>query len=85
MGVSFPSLSGVFSVVFIAVMILPLFTAWFCLFPNKVEFDLQFSGDDPIKVKVVASGNMLSKFESEYSSFLQALNPSYGDGGIGLL
>lgn len=77
-------LSGFLTYIFLAVMVIPLFIAWFCLYPNKVEFDIQFIGTNPVKVLVTASGNMLAQAEAEYQSFLRAINPSGSRAGIDL-
>jgi hypothetical protein len=85
MGLPYQSaLSGLLSVIFIAIMIIPLFIGWFCLYPNKVEFDVQFIGSNPVKVRVVASGNMLAQAEAEYQSFLRAIGQYSSKSGIDL-
>ena len=76
--------SLVFGYIFVLLMILPIFIGWFCLKPNKVEFDVRFSNEEPIRVMVVASGNMFESSRHDYQSFLAALNPSSSDAGIGL-
>ena len=65
-------------------MIMPIFVGWFCLKPNKVEFDVRFSNEEPIRVIIVASGNMFERYRHDYQSFISALNPSSSDTGIGL-
>lgn len=76
--------SGFLIFIFLAIMVIPLFIGWFCLYPNKVEFDVQFIGSSPVKVRVVASGNMLAQAESEYQSFLHAIGSHNSKSGIDL-
>ena len=78
------TLSGYLSSIAIGVMVIPLFMGWYCLYPNKVEFDIQFIGQGPVRVRVTASGNMLAQTESEYQSFLRTISPLHGGSGIDL-
>ncbi|MFW9956275.1 MAG: hypothetical protein ACFFD3_17145 [Candidatus Thorarchaeota archaeon] len=77
-------ISVVFIYLFLVMMTEPLFIGWFCLYPNKIQFEVTFSNEYPIKVYVIASGNLLEAYQQEYYSFLKALNPSQGSGGIDL-
>jgi len=74
--------SGLLTLMLGAVMIIPLFIGWFCLYPSKVEFDIQFIGQGPVQVRITASGNMLAKAESDYQDFLRSVSPRHGGSGI---
>jgi hypothetical protein len=78
------TMNAIFGLVLILVMVEPIFVAWFCLKPNKVEFNARFSYEEPIRVIIVASGNMFESSRHDYQSFLHSLNPSSSDTGIGL-
>jgi hypothetical protein len=77
-------LSGLLTYLMLAILVIPLFVGWFCLYPNKVEFDVQFVGSNPVKVLVTASGNILAQSESEYQSFLRAIGSRGSRSGIDL-
>jgi hypothetical protein len=77
-------ISVFFLYLFLVMMTEPLFIGWFCLYPNKIEFEVTFTNEYPIKVHVVASGNLLEAYQQDYYSFLKALNPSQESGGIDL-
>ena len=77
-------ISMIFIYLFLVMMTMPFFTGWFCLHPNKIEFEVIFSNEYPIRVSVVASGNLLAAYQQDYYSFLKALNPSQESGGIDL-
>ena len=78
------AMSLILGYMLLIMMIIPIFMGLFCLKPNKVEFDVRFSHEYPIRVMIVASGNMLDKAQYDYDSFLNALNPGSFDPGIGL-
>ncbi len=78
------AISLIFGYMLLIMMIIPIFMGLYCLKPNKVEFDVRFSHEHPIRVMIVASGNMLEKAQYDYDSFLNALRPGSFDAGIGL-
>ncbi len=78
------ALTMIFTYMLVILLVLPIFIGLFCLKPNKAEFDVRFSMEYPIRVMIVASGNMLKDSMYDYDGFKEALNPSGFVGGPGL-
>ncbi|MHA1964068.1 MAG: hypothetical protein ACXACG_01180 [Candidatus Thorarchaeota archaeon] len=79
----YAAMFGIFIYIGIVIVVEVISVYFFCLNPEKAEYDITFSHEMPIRVRVVGSGE-IGKSAHEYESLKDSLYGSRQDQGLGI-